>query len=266
MIHQVADVDPRAPIIVVDIGNSAIHVATWHEGNLKTPLAVDVADEAGLNKSFQAHLDAMSKQRVPPVVIGSVVKAATDRVTALVEQTLDRRPLLVGGTIPLPMDVAVTDAKSVGVDRVCAAYAVFERLQTGCISVDLGTAVTVDLVDDNGVFLGGAILPGLRLQLASLSEHTSTLPKIAPGIPELPYGRDTAEAMQTGVCRGIAGAVRALVEGYATHLSRWPQVVATGGDAAFMKPHLEFVDTFVTDLTLRGIGLSYTKYLRDVGA
>jgi len=85
-------------------------------------------------------------------------------------------------------------------------------------------------------------------------------------VPELPYGRSTVEAMQTGVCRGLAGAARWLVEGYATSLHRWPQVVATGGDLPLLAPYCDFVDTPVKDLTLRGIGLAYTKHLAAMGA
>ncbi len=85
-------------------------------------------------------------------------------------------------------------------------------------------------------------------------------------MPELPFGRDTTEAIQIGVCRGIAGAVRGLVESYATHLHRWPQVVATGGDLSFIAPHCDFLDTLAKDLTLRGIGLAYTKHMTAMGA
>jgi len=150
-------------------------------------------------------------------------------------------------------------------DRVCAAAAAYDKIQQACAVVDFGTAVTVDLVDDEGTFIGGAILPGLKLQLRALHEHTAQLPTVDPAFPELPYGRDTIEAMQTGVCRGMAGAVRGLVEGYATHLNRWPQVIATGGDAALMAPYCDFLDNVVSDLTLRGAGLAYTKYLADAG-
>jgi pantothenate kinase type III len=71
--------------------------------------------------------------------------------------------------------------------------------------------------------------------------------------------------MQTGVCRGLAGAVRGLVEAYAASLGHWPQVVATGGDLPLMGPHCDFLDTQVSHLTLRGIGLAYTAYLADCG-
>ena len=71
--------------------------------------------------------------------------------------------------------------------------------------------------------------------------------------------------MQTGVCRGLAGAVRALVEAYATTLNRWPKVVATGGDAAFFAPHCDFLDRVVDHLTLQGVALAYAKHLADSG-
>jgi len=265
MTRVLKDYDPEAPVIVLDIGNTGTHIATWHQDQLKTPLAVATGDEAALVVAFQAHLDALSGKKPATAVIGSVVAHATEMVQGVVSEKLDREALVIGDTIPLPMDVSVTDPRAVGTDRVCAAFAAYDRLETGCITVDFGTAVTVDLTDDDGCFLGGAILPGIRMQLKSLHEHTSALPDVAIGVPELPYGRDTTEAIQTGVCRGIAGAVRGLVEGYATHLNRWPQVVATGGDLALMKPYVDFIDTFVTDLTLRGIGLAYTKHLRESG-
>jgi len=265
MIRMLEDLDPEAPVIVFDIGNTGTHIATWHKNKLKTPVVVPTGDEKALREAFKAHIDALPHKRAAAAVIGSVVREATERVRQIVSDTLKREAIVIGDSIPLPMDVAVKDPKAVGVDRVCAAFATYDRIGTGCITVDFGTAVTVDLVDDDGVFLGGAILPGVKLQLRSLHEHTSALPDVEAGVPELPYGRDTAEAIQTGVCRGIAGAVRCLVESYATHLNRWPHVVATGGDVAFMKPCVDFIDTFATDLTLRGIGLAYTKHLRDSG-
>lgn len=265
MIHKLRDYDPEAPVIVLDIGNTATHIATWHDNKLKTPLVEATTDDDAIEAAIKAHVNALNRAAMAGAVIGSVVTDATERVSRIVDRTLECDALVIGIQVPLPMEVDVSDAKAVGVDRVCAAYAAHERIQMGCIVVDLGTAVTVDLVDDDGVFLGGAILPGIGMQLRSLHEHTSALPLVAPFVPELPYGRSTTEAIQNGVCRGIAGAVRELVEGYASHLRRWPQTVATGGDLALMKPLLPFVDTFVSDLTLRGIGLAYTKHLLEQG-
>lgn len=258
--------DPDAPVIVIDIGNSNTKVATWHGRNLKTVLSAATGDFAAFREIYSAHQQAATKKKPAATVIGSVVPEALVRIQSELGGVDERQPLVIGQTIPLPLDVAVRDPKAVGVDRVCQAAAAFDRIQTGCTIVSFGTAVTIDLVDDEGTFLGGAILPGIQLQLRSLHEHTAALPQVEPSVPELPYGTDTREAIQTGVLRGLAGAVRGIVEGYATHLNRWPQVVATGGNAEIMIPLCDFIDTWTSDLTLRGVGLAYSNHLSTLGA
>lgn len=258
--------DPDAPVIVIDIGNSSMGIATWHEDRIKTPLHIATDDTEAVEESFRAQCEASSDKLPTAVVIGSVVPKRLSDCRAIVKKMFDQNALVVGDTIELPIDVGVRDAKAIGVDRVCAAAAAFKQLQTACSIVDFGTAVTVDLVDDDGVLLGGAILPGLDVQCRALHEHTACLPEVTPEIPELLYGRDTTEAIRTGVCRGLAGAVRGLVEGYATSLNRWPNVVATGGGIELMAPVCDFVDLFVPDLTLRGVGLAYQRNLSEMGA
>ncbi len=258
--------DPDAPVIVIDVGNTNTKVATWHDNNLKTVLSVPTGDMAAFEEAYMAHRQASGRQHHAATVIGSVVPEALKRIRAYVAELEGREPLVVGETLPFPIDLEVKDRKTVGVDRVCQAAAAFDRVQTDCTIVSFGTAVTVDLVNVDGIFLGGAILPGVALQMRALHEFTAALPLVEPAIPELAYGTNTKEAIQIGVCCGLVGAVRGIVEGYATQLNRWPQVVATGGNAALLMPLCDFVDTWTTDLTLCGIGLAYTKHLAALGA
>lgn len=265
MIRELGPMDPDAPVVVIDIGNTTIAMGTWHAGEIKSPLTVPTIDASAFDDAFTAHRTA---DPTPPAatVIGSVVPDVLERVRTRVLAETDRDALVIGEVVPLPMEVAVDDPGAVGVDRVCAAAAAYEKLQQACAIVDFGTAVTVDLTDDDGTFLGGAILSGVSLQLRSLHEHAAALPQADAAVPERPFGRNTVEAMQTGVCRGICGGVRGIVEGYATHLKHWPHVIATGGDAAMLAPHCDFIDTLVSHLALRGVGLAYTKHLADSGA
>lgn len=261
MIHKVPEYDPNAPIILVEIGNSNIGVATWAEGSLKTPVAAATHDPAAFQDAFDAHLEALSTTEPGAIVVASVVPDALDRIREYIETKQGRNALVVGETIALPMDLTVQDKEEIGVDRVCAAASAYETIKTGCTVIDFGTAVTVDLVDDEGQLLGGAILPGLTMQLRALHEFTAQLPLVKPEKTELSYGRNTAEAIQAGVCRGLVGSVRSLVESYATSLNRWPQVVATGGDLQFLHPFCDFLDTAVEHLTLQGIALAYTRHM-----
>ena len=266
MIRALPNYDPDAPIVVIDIGNTATKVATWHEERLKSTLAVKTDDAGEFEAAFTAHVQDTATGRPAATVISSVVPKALVRIMDQVEAIQSKPGLVVGDGIPLPLDFDVDDPKTVGVDRVCEAYAAYEKLEKAVTVVSFGSAVTVDLVDDEGTFLGGAILPGVRMQLRALREFTAQLPQVEPEVPELPYGRNTAQAMQNGVCRGIAGAVRGLVEAYATKLNRWPHVVGTGGDMAMLIPHCDFIDTVVADLVLRGAALAYRKHLVEMGA
>lgn len=257
--------DPGAPVIVMDVGNTTISIATWQADRLKTPLSVSTDDDAAIDKALTAHLQAAPKGKLAAAVIGSVVPEVLPRLRGWLSDALGQDALVVGDTIPLPMEIGVDDPRAIGVDRVCASAAAFNRVKSGCIVVDFGTAVTIDLIDDEGILLGGAILPGLASQFHVLHERTAQLPVVDPACPPFSYGRNTIEAIQTGVCRGLAGAVRWIVEGYATALNRWPQVLATGGDLAFMAPQCDFIDTQVPHLTLHGIGLAYTAHLAAHG-
>ena len=257
--------DPGAAVILIDIGNSSIAMATWHGDQVKTPLRIATADSKVLEESFRAQCEVSPDSQPAAVVIGSVVPKRLAECRSLVKKLLGQNALIVGDSIDLPIEVSVKNPKAIGVDRVCAAAAAFKQIQTACAIVDFGTAVTVDLVDDEGVLLGGAILPGLELQFRALHEHTACLPQVTSEIPELMYGRDTTDAIRTGVCRGLAGAVRGLVEGYASALNRWPHVVATGGDIELMAPICDFADSLDPDLTLRGVGLAYQKHLSEMG-
>lgn len=261
-----AELNRDAAAIIIDVGNTSTRVATWHEGKVKTPLSAPTGSRGELAGVLEAHVRDCPTGKPAAVVVASVVPSAVEVIAALVSERLAKDALVVGGKVALPIDVAVDDPTKIGMDRVCSASAAFEQIRTGCIVVDFGSAVTVDLVDDDGVLLGGAILPGLRMQLRALHEFTAALPEVEPAPTELPYGRNTAEAMQAGVFRGISGAVRNLIEGYASHLNRWPQVLATGGDLPIMMPHCDYIDTAVTDLVLRGVGVAYSKHIASAGA
>ncbi len=261
MTVKVPRIDPTAPIVIIDIGNTSIHLATWHRDQVLGVLDMPRGDAAAFDQALAEHLDRGPAGAPIAVAVSSVVPEALERLRAAILERTGRDALVVGERIPLPVDLAIADKANVGRDRLCAAAAAYEKLQTSCTIINFGTAITVDLVDDDGIFQGGAILPGVRMQFRALHEFTAALPLVEPAFPDLAYGRDTAEAIQTGVCRGVAGAVRGIVEGYASQLNRWPQVLATGGDLELLLPSCDFIDTPVKHLVLRGVGVAYSKLI-----
>jgi type III pantothenate kinase len=145
------------------------------------------------------------------------------------------------------------------VDRVCSAAAAYERTGSACAVASFGSAITIDCVSDDGRFLGGAILPGLDLSFQALHIGTAVLPRVLPAAPTSPFGKNTHDAIVNGVAYGAVGALREIVERFATELGHWPPLVLTGGNAPLIASLADFVDAVVPDLCLIGIALAYRR-------
>lgn len=256
-----SDQQGAPPVVVVDIGNTSIAVGLWWEHSVseRRDFRHDQTDE------LYAVVKALACELAGPVpsavVIASVVPDALDHLVASIRDTMRLEPLVVGRQVPLPMPVKLPDPGAVGVDRICAAAAAYHVKKEPCVVVDFGSAVTVDVVDSEGAFIGGAIAPGLHMQARALHEHTAVLPDVVPCRPDDVIGQGTADAIRGGIHYGTAGAVRHIVETYAAHIGRWPPVVATGGDAAELAEECGIFDDVVPDLCLMGIGLAHKRWL-----
>jgi type III pantothenate kinase len=246
-------------VAVIEIGNTRIALGIWEDCRVTHARRVTTADEAAFGTAFKELCGMFDGGRPPAVVVGSVVPEVLTQVVTQVDRRVGLRVQVVGADLPLPIPVSIRSARTVGVDRICSAAAAFEKTRQACTVIDFGTAVTVDLVGDAGEFLGGAILPGARMQARALHEHTAGLPEVEVEFPAAAVGDDTRSAIRSGVCHGIVGAVRGLVEGYATAVGKWPQVVATGGDLELFAPHCDFLDSRAPELCLMGVGLAFAK-------
>jgi len=257
------DGDGRPDMVAIDIGNTRTAMAAVAGLETIEPCSVNTGDFDGLVEAAEAAWARLGSSDRGTVVVASVVPKVLEKLRSVVESKLDRRLLVIREDIPLPMDVGVENPDTVGVDRVCCAAAAYERLRQACTVVDFGTAVTIDCISDDGVFLGGAILPGLELACRALNQFTAALPLVAIEEPDDAIGRTTTEAIRSGVLYGLVGAVRELTERYATKLGRWPHLVATGGGAEMVAGACQFVDSVVPYLSLRGVALAYRKHRHE---
>jgi type III pantothenate kinase len=258
MNYQLGDLGPLS-MVVIDVGNSSIKLARWDDGDIKDGQRVGSTDQAAAFRVLDAVRDKCENEMRQAIIIASVVPEVTGWLADHIENELELRPFIVGQNTPLPVEVDVPDPTSVGVDRICAAAAAFEHTGRGCTVVDVGSAITIDLIDDDGVFKGGTILPGPALQAKSLSDNTAQLPWVEKMTIGDVIGKSTEAAIQSGIHFGTCGAIRGIVEQIATSQNRWNQVVLTGGAAEGLRDHLDFIDSWVPDLCLMGIGIAYIK-------
>lgn len=245
---------PAKAVLAIDVGNSRVSMACVSNENVSQVLRFGPADPA----AGDAMEEICTRQPTPQCIVACSVNSANlDIVAAAARDRLDRELLVVGQDLPLPIQTDLPQPQRVGTDRLCAAAMAYHRLRQACVVADFGTAVTIDCVSQEGVFLGGAILPGLGMGADALARGTAALPRVALARPDWVFGKDTAQAIVGGLVYGARGALRELAEAYATALGSWPQLILTGGDAELVGKGCDFVDSIVPDLALMGVALAY---------
>ncbi|HNX26709.1 MAG TPA: type III pantothenate kinase [Phycisphaerae bacterium] len=250
-------------ILACDCGNSSIKFAHVKGESVCEVRKLRLGElAAGLGAELLTIWEQMPKPK--RVVACSVNPIALKAIEAAAAESLNEKILVVGRDLELPLDTAVEEPAKLGPDRVCAASAAFDRIGMACVVVDCGSAITVDCVDDAGVFRGGAILPGLAMSAKALTDGTAMLPHVELENPTWVFGCNTSQAIVGGVVCGARGAVRYFIEAYATQLGSWPVVIATGGDAELVFGDTtsgELVQAVVPDLTIRGVAMAYYRSL-----
>jgi type III pantothenate kinase len=254
--------DPRAyaSLLILEIGNSHVAVATAIKQQIRTHERFDHDQlDQCLAHATEAWA-ALPESTLKAVVAASVVPSLLSTVQDGINERLGSPALVVGSDLRLPMVLAVETPELVGIDRVCSAAAAYEQVQAACVIASFGTAITIDCVNDEGVFMGGAILPGIALQAKSLHTGTAALPEVSVEATGAVYGATTEQAIRNGILYGAAGALREITERYASDLKAWPRLVLTGGGAELVSRECDFVDNVVPDLCVQGISLAYRKH------
>jgi type III pantothenate kinase len=255
-------------ILAVDIGNSAAKAAIV-DGD-------DVLESGRLDTSAATAEDLLDGLRVllgrhDESPTGVITVSVVDRWTERLEHAADELGLhlTVVAASHIPISTALARPDRTGPDRLLAAWAASRLYGSPVIVVDLGTATTVDAVDADGFFLGGAIAPGLELAADALAEGTARLPRIEVNLPEDAIGTDSRGAIASGVVIGHIGMVRELAQRMHQKVAdpaAPTKVVVTGGQSAAgwanaawrtsAGPGLPVIaDVLDPDLVLRGLGL-----------
>jgi type III pantothenate kinase len=249
------------PLIAVDVGNTLIHFGLFtHAAMVERTKLPEPAMRFYMSGADDfTPLTAWLPPASPPWVVASVNGEWTTRLLRWVQENRPDVACRVLDYTQLPLTLAIEHPETAGMDRLIAAVAANRLREPGqpAITVDFGTAITVDAVDSEGRFLGGAILPGIDLSLTALVAGTSQLPPVDTEFsgPPPPIGRSTEPAMRAGLFWAAVGAVRELVRRISVELGASPLVVCSGGGSELLLPHLDESDRIlpVPHLVLSGI-------------
>ncbi len=186
-------------------------------------------------------------------IISSVVPQSIFNLRNLSRRYLHVEPVVIGENADLGIPIRIQKPSEAGADRLVNAIGAHMAYPGALIVIDSGTATTFDLVGEDGAFEGGAIAPGINLSMQALHTAAAKLPRIAIQRPEHVIGKDTVEAMQSGVFWGYIALIEGLIVRIKAEYHNPLTVVATGGVASLFEGATDHIDVFDSDLTIRGL-------------
>jgi len=256
----------RILLIAVDIGNSRLKCGVfnpegWQEKSPVASRVVSVSLSDLDRQEFADELGAVIPEKTRTVWwIASVNRPATTKLLELIRRKRSDDEIILVASSDLPLKVAVPHPDRVGIDRLAAAVGanMLRDSAKPAVVVGVGTAVTVNAISRDGVFLGGAIACGAAMSARAMHQFTDLLPLIPTEweTPPDPIGVDTPSAMAAGIFWGLVGTVRELVKRQAVLLGGDPEIFVTGGGGRLLADELGEGARFIDTLTLMGIAVA----------
>jgi type III pantothenate kinase len=244
-------------ILLFDIGNTHTHVGLANAQRVVKQADLPTAAWFGGNAAALAKKFA-GQNRIEGAALCSVVPRATPFVRKAVRtwwksEVLELNPQTIRG-----VGIDYPRPNSIGPDRLANAVAARQRFGAPVVVVDFGTAVTFDVVNARGDYVGGIIAPGLAAMTDYLHEKTALLPRIKIREIETAIGKSTEQAMLIGAVHGYRGLVRELIGELKRELrAQKLPVVATGGYAKLIAARMPEISAVAPDLTLEGLRLTW---------
>lgn len=246
-------------ILAVDVGNTATTCGVFEEEGLLKALfsfkteSVVSSEELLIRVSEFLRLYGIELKAIKGLSLACVVPPVEGYWVEMGKRWLAREVVVASvKSVKIPLDLRYS--AEVGADRLVNALGGWIKYQTSLIIVDFGTAITFDCISSEGIYLGGAISPGLVLSMEALFRGTAKLPRIdLSEPPERAIGKDTLSALKSGLLFGFAGLTDTMIERLSEDMQGNPLVIATGGLASYVAPLTKRIQRLDPTLTLEGL-------------
>ncbi|MBI2845698.1 MAG: type III pantothenate kinase [Chloroflexi bacterium] len=252
----------KGDLLVIDIGNTNIVLGIYREVKLLVSwrLSTDaekMADEYSVLLRDLFSSAGLDTRAIKGCAISCVVPPLLRPFLEVVNKQFGVKPLVVGPGVRTGVRIFTDNPREVGADRITNAVAAAKLHGLPALVIDFGTATTFDVVSKEGDYLGGAIAPGVGIAAESLWRRAAQLPRIELAFPPAAIGKNTIQAMQSGVLLGYVSLVEGMVERISQELGEKPVVIATGGLASMVAEKTKAIQRVEPELTLEGLRLIY---------
>ena len=251
-------------ILAIDMGNTNIVIGGIREGEIafEARIATDrikTSDQYGAEIKSMLGLFDVRPRDVEDCIISSVVPPVFNSVRTGVIKVIGRQPMVVGPGLKTGLNIQMDTPSQVGSDRIVIAVAALAEYDPPLTLLDLGTATTIEVVGQGSTYLGGCIIPGVRISMDALTSRTAQLPGISLDQPKRVIGKNTVDCMRSGIMYGTAAMLDGMLDRVEEELGFQAKVVVTGGMAQFIAPLCRREMSLERDLLLKGLNILYKK-------
>ena len=254
-------------ILAIDVGNTDLVLGTIEEGNIGSIVSIhtevsSTAAEYGIKIQQLMDYCGIDLRTIEGAIICSVVPPVTAALRDAIRHLTGLQCMVVGPGMKTGMNVRIDDPATLAGDLVVGSVAAIAYYGAPAIVLNMGTATTMTVVDQKGVYRGGSIIPGIELGLQALSSGTSLLPDIAIAAPKKVIGTNTVDAMRSGVVYASAAMIDGMIDRMEEELGYRCQVIATGKLTETITAYCKKEITCDRNLLLKGLWVLYQKNRR----
>ncbi|OCC15043.1 Pantothenate kinase type III, CoaX-like protein [Dissulfuribacter thermophilus] len=245
--------------LIINAGNTTIKLALFKKGQIQKKTFINTRELTSVHHLFSVLkdwgiLEKKDEEGVQQVFIASVVPEKDAIFLHFSKGFLGITPIFISSELNTGISIDYGSNATLGADRLANAVAAFKIYRQNVLVVDIGTAINFDCVTRDGVFIGGAIAPGLWIAQKALSMNASKLPPIdLTDFSGEPLGKDTVSCIKSGLIFGFAGLIDRLSQEISSQLTYPTRIIATGGGASLLLPYSNTIEEYVPDLTIQGI-------------
>ena len=249
-------------ILTIDIGNSNIVLGgvkddqIVFEARLRTEVT-KTSDQYCVDLKILMEVYGVSNTDIEGTIIASVVPQVLNSMRTAIQKLTGKVPLVVGPGLKTGLNILLENPGQTGADLVVADVAALREHKPPLIVIDMGTATTMSVLDKNGAHIGGCIIPGVKISMDALTDRTALLPGLQLDQPKKAIGRNTIDAMRSGIMLGTACMLDGMVERMEAELGCKTTVIITGGIAKFIAPMCKTPMIYDKDLIIKGLAALY---------
>lgn len=251
-------------ILTIDVGNTNVVMGCVENGEVKSVCRLatntnDLSSDYALKMRQSFEFDGIDYNNFSGAILSSVVPQLNRAIKTAVKKLTGLDCMVVGAGLKTGVNVKIDDPGTLAGDLITGAVGALSIYKPPIIVVDMGTATTIVALDKDGAYLGGAIIPGVKLSYSALSSGTSLLPNIAIEAPAKCIGSNTVDSMKSGAVYGTAALVDGMIDRMEAELGEPVTVVATGGLSGTIVPYCKREIHYEPALLLKGLEILYEK-------